>query len=173
MIHYKKLKTQKVVNLWSVDATITLKGGRNLVFEFYLPYDFSTFSNNTELTVENVSYFNSQSGDTDSIFCFRCAELSSYDIYDTETYNAPIIFHSQPLSSKVFQPISYKVNMPLNKLTFIVSDIVDGARDYGVNANDKFMITLTIKDYDIEEVEPQSMPIVEKYSHIPQMKIKY
>ena len=173
MIHYKKLKAQKIVNLWSVNAIKTLKGGRNLIFEFYLPYDFSTFSKNTELTLENLSYFNSQAGDTDSIFLFRCAELASYDIYDTETYNAPILYHSQPLSSKVFEPISYKINMPLNKLTIIVSDIVDGARDYGVNANDKFMMTLSIKDYDIEEVDPIAMPIVEKYSHIPQMKIKY
>ena len=174
MIHYKKLKTQKVLNLWSINAVQSGGGaGRNLIFEFYLPYDFSTFSKNTELTVENVSFYNNVAEDINKIYLFRCAELSSYDIYDTEPYNAPIIFHLQPLSSKVFQPISYKVNMPLNKLTIIVSDIADGARDYGVDANDKFMMTLTIKDYDIEEVEPQSMPIVENYSHIPQMKIKY
>ena len=173
MIHYKKLKTQKVLNLWSINAVQSGGGaGRNLIFEFYLPYDFSTFSKNTELTVENVSFYNNVAEDINKIYLFRCAELSSYDIYDTETFNAPILYHLIPSSSNN-EPISYKINMPLNKLTILVSNIIDGDKNYGIDVFDKFMMTLTIKDYDIEEVEPQSMPIVENYSHIPQMKIKY
>ena len=173
MIHYKKLKTEKVVNLFSANAVRTVVNGRNTVFEFQLPYNFNTFSKNVEMNVVSVSYENNDAADDDNIFVFRCLEVETEGVYDTTTGLGSVIYHTRGFSKEndMTAPL-FRMVLPLNKLTISITN--DPAlRDNGVNVNDFFIITLIFKDYELEEVSPSNMPIIEKYSHIPQMKIKY
>ncbi len=172
-IYYKKLKTEKIVNLFSVNAVKTVVNGRNTVFEFQLPYNFNTFSKNVEMNVVAVSYEVGDISDDNNIFVFRCLEVNTEDVYDTTTGLGPVIYHTRGFSrdNDMSLPI-FKMTLPINKLTISITND-PSSRDNGVHLGDFFIMTLVFKDYEIEEVNPQSMPIVEPYSHIPQMKIKY
>ena len=174
MRYYKKLKTEKVVNLMSEYAIKTQNSsGRNLTFEFDLPYSFSGLSKNAEMSVIAVSYQNVNAADDNNIFVFRCREVNGDDIYDSQTGNGSIIFHNRGFANQndMTNP-KFKMIQPLNKLTItITSNMAD--RNYGIDAGDYFIMTLLIQDYDLEEVQPESMPILEKYHKYPQMPIKY
>lgn len=172
-IYYKKLKTEKIVNLFSNNAVRTVVNGRNTVFEFQLPYNFNTFSKNVEMNVVSVSYENFDGLDDDNLFIFRCLEVNTEYVYDTTTGLGAVIYHTRGFSKEndMTSPI-FKMVLPINKLTISVTN-EPTLRDNGVNTNDFFIMTLVFRDYEMEEVNPQSMPIIEPYSHIPQMKIKY
>ena len=174
MLHYYKLKQEKVINLFSNDAILTTNtGGRNTTFTFELPSNFSTFSKNAEMNIASISYENVDSVDDNAIFTFRILELNNDDIYDTTSGMGPIVYHSRGFSNEndMNKPV-FRVQQPLNRLTVTISNSLSN-RGNGVNAGDFFIMTLLIRDYDVEEVDPSAMPIIEKYSHIPQMKIKY
>lgn len=174
MLHYKKLKEEKVINLFSNNAVKTMNSaGRNTTFTFDLPYNFSTFSKNCELNIVSISYENVDNADDDAIFIFRCLEVDTGDVYDTTTGLGPVIYHSRGWSNEndMNMPL-FRMVQPLNKLTITITNSLTD-RDNGVNTGDFFIMTLIIKDYDVVEVEPSAMPIIENYSHIPQMRIKY
>lgn len=169
MKHYRRLKAEKVVNLFSQNAIITTNNGKNLTYEFHLPYSFSTFSKNTEMEVKNVSYSTSSMY---VIFTIRCLEVNSEDVYDSYTGLGPVIFHSRLGNAEYNRPSPiFKMIQPLNKLTLTITNSLIN-RDSGVLPDDQFIITLIIRDYDLEEVEPEGMPILEPYHRVrPQSRI--
>ena len=114
-IYYKKLKTEKVVNIFSNNAVKKVVGGRNTVFEFDLPYNFSTFSKNVEMSVVAVSYENQDAGDDDNLFVFRCLEVNTESTYDTTTGLGPVIYHTRGFSKKhdMTSP-TFKMVVPMN-----------------------------------------------------------
>lgn len=169
MKHYRRLKSEKVVNLFKQNAVITQNGANNLTFEFHLPYIFSTFSKNTEMEVKNVSY---NTATIDAIFTIRCLEVNSEDVYDSYTGLGSVIYHSRIGNDEYHRtsPV-FKMIQPLNKLTFTISNN-ETDRNAGVDAADTFIITLIIRDYDLEEIEPEGMPILEPYHRVrPQSRI--
>lgn len=170
--YYKKLKTEKVVNLFSGDADITTNSsGRNSTFTFQLPYTFNNFSKNAEMNVVSVSYDNVDTADDESIFVFRCPEVNGDNVYDSSTGLGQVIYHSRGWSNEndMNMPL-FKMIQPLNKLTLSITNSMTD-RDNGINTGDVFILTLIIKDYDIEMVKPESMPRIESYHHKPQSRI--
>lgn len=173
MLHYWKLKQEKVVNLFSNNAIKTVVNGRNTTFTFDLPYHFSTFSKNAEMNVVSVSYENVDSADDNAIFIFRILEVNNDDVFDSTSGMGSVVYHSRGFSNEndMNKPV-FRIQQPLNRITLTVTNSLTN-RDNGVNAGDFFIMTLVVRDYDVEEVEPSAMPRIESYSHIPQMKIKY
>lgn len=170
--YYKKLKSEKILNLFSEDADITLTAdGRRTTFTYQLPYTFHNLSKNAEMNVVSVSYDNINPADDEAIFVFRCPEVNGDDVYDTSTGLGSVIYHSRGWSNEndMNMPL-FRMVQPLNKLTLSITNDLR-YRDFGIDAGDIFIITLIIKDYDIEMVQPESMPQIEKYHHKPQMRI--
>src|SRR5210317_708671 len=148
MMKYKKLKTEKILNLNNAVASFiepNADGSRNVKFEFVLPYTFSNLSKNTEMEVLGFSF---QKTSSDYIV-IRCSEVDTTDIYDSKTGNGAIIYHTCPSISNFTSPAD------------------------GIDLNESFLITLVIRDYDIEEVQPEGTPLMEAYHKFPQMVIKY
>lgn len=172
--YYKKLREEKVVNLFSFNAVKeTNAAGRNVNFIFDLPYTFHHFSKHTEMNVVSVSYENVDAADDNAIFVFRCPEVITEETYDSYRGNGAVIYHSRGFSNEndMNKP-TFKMQQCLNKITInITNDLAN--RDNGVNTGDYFIMTLVIRDYDIEEVQPESMPIIEQYHKYPQMTIRY
>lgn len=172
MMKYKKLKTEKILNLNKAEASFietNSNGSKNVKFEFVLPYTFSNLSKNTEMEVLGFSF----EKNTSDYVVIRCSEVDTTDIYDSKTGNGAIIYHTCPSHSNFTNksPI-FKISQAINKLTLTFSNNFINSAD-GIDLNETFLITLVIRDYDIEEVQPEGMPLIEAYHKFPQMVIKY
>ena len=66
----------------------------------------------------------------------------------------------------------FKIIQPFKNLIITMTNDMKN-RNNGIDVGDYFIMTLLTQDYDLEEVQPESMPILETYHKYPQMPIKY
>lgn len=94
------------------------------------------------------------------------------DVFNTDNKSA-LIFHNRGyISSRKKLHPSFKMYSPLNQLSLYFGKYTDSTfTSLGLEDRDQFVITLIFEDDDNKEYNENN--IIEAYSHIPQLRIKY